>query len=187
MQELIERIGQARPTIDNGMLRVGPRLDKGSRVEALLTGGASRALSLADAVVQLCRQDHANEALPVLRQLAEIAVLMRAVRDEEGAEAVLAFWDAPRWEGLWSGDGFAARAVEAGLPADAAERVESLCRDFTRANRAVIPWSHVYERNQQHGADAGTVLALTARMLGEVLRALDARWPDAFPGAEIFG
>lgn len=184
MQELIRRIGRARPTIDNGMLRIGPRLDKSSRLDALLTGAASRALSLADAVVQLCRQDHANEALPVLRQLAEVAVAVRGTRSEEAAAGLLALWETPRWELLWPAEGFGPRAREAGLPEDESVRIETLCRDFTRANRAVIPWSHVFEENRHPGSDAATVLGLTASMLAQVLRGMHARWPDAFPETE---
>jgi len=168
------------------MLRVGPRLDKTSKVEALLTGGASRALSLADAVVQLCRQDHANEALPVLRQLAEIAVLMSSCTTDATAGPVLASWEESRWESLWPQEGFTARAREAGIPEDLTVRIETLCRDFTRANRAVIPWSHVFESNTQHGADSTTVLGLTSRLLGCVMRALNARWPEPFPETEAF-
>jgi hypothetical protein len=186
LQELIQRIGQARPTIDNGMLRVGPRLDKASRVDALLTGAASRALSLADAVVQLCRQDHANEALPVLRQLAEIAVAVRNTKTEERAAEILESWESPCWESLWPREGFPARAREAGLGEERISRLETLCRDFTRANRAVIPWSHVYSENQHPGADSATVLGLTSAMLGHLLLGLEARWPEAFPGAEAF-
>lgn len=186
MQELIQRIGGARPSVDSGMLRVGPRLDKASRVEALLTGGASRALSLADAVVQLCRQDHANEALPVLRQLAEVTVAMAGCTSDDSAAAVLEGWENSRWETLWPVEGFAARAQASGLSEDAASRIEALCRDFTRANRAVIPWSHVYESNQQHGANATTVLMLTSQLLGHMMRALETHWPEAFPGAEAF-
>jgi len=184
LQELIQRIGRARPTIDNGMLRIGPRLDKTSRLDALLTGTASRALSLADAVVQLCRQDHANEALPVLRQLAELAVTARATRTEERAGELLSLWEAPRWELLWPAEGLGARAREAGLPEGEITRIETLCRDFTRANRAVIPWSHVYEENQHPGCDAQTVLSLAAAMLAHVLLGLHARWPESFPKTE---
>ncbi len=186
MQELIQRIGSVRPSIDSGMLRIGPRLDKGSKVEALLTGGASRALSLADAVVQLCRQDHANEALPVLRQLAEITVVLTICRSEETAGPILDSWENPSWESLWPAEGFSERARSAGFSEEIILGVGALCRDFTRANRAVIPWSHVFEANQKPGTDSSAVLGLTARLLGRVMRSLNAHWPEAFPGAEDF-
>lgn len=180
LQELIQRIAGTRPSVDSGMLRVGPRLDKSSRVEALLAGGASRALSLADAVVQLCRQDHVNESLPLLRQLAEIAVVMNLARTEPAAEETLSLWENPRWEDLWPPSDFPARARAAGFSEETARRVQSLCRDFTRANRAVIPWSHVYESNQRPGTDSATALQLTTELLDCMMRALESRWPDAF-------
>ena len=171
LQELIQRIAGARPSVDSGMLRVGPRLDKSSSVEALLAGGASRALSLADAVVQLCRQDHVNESLPLLRQLAEVAVVMHSARTEPAAAEIISLWENPRWEELWPASDFPARARGAGFSENTAQAVQSLCRDFTRANRALIPWSHVYESNQRPGTDSATVLGLTTELLDGMMRA----------------
>ncbi|MFH1723395.1 MAG: hypothetical protein ABII00_02115 [Elusimicrobiota bacterium] len=188
MQELIQKIGQAKAYIDNGMCRVGPRLRRGLRAESLMSGGAGRSLALADAVVQLCRQDHPNEALPVLRHLIEMAAVMRWVAVSEDAErdaaVVLDATDDARWEDLWSSERLLERARRGGIPEEEVRRVLALCGDFTRGGRAAVPWAHLFPENLHAGADARTVLSLTVRMMGHVLKALDTRWPAAFPGAE---
>ncbi|MDE2293345.1 MAG: hypothetical protein KGL53_14785, partial [Elusimicrobia bacterium] len=76
-QELAQRVGRAKAVIDSGLCRVGPRLGRDDAQAAVLTGGASRALALSDAVVGLCGRDHPLEALPLVRQLAETAVELR--------------------------------------------------------------------------------------------------------------
>lgn len=185
--ELVRRIAQAKAFIDNGLCRVGPGLDREGRIEALMTGGASRALALADAVVQLCRQSHPNEALPLLRQLGEIAAGLRwaaAADGEARARELLAEAGSARWQDLWDGERLRRRAREGGMPAADVEDVLGLAADFVRGNSAVAPWSHLFEQNRRPGVDTARALGLAARLMGHVLKALDARWPGSFPGAE---
>jgi len=101
VEDLIQRVGQAKAFIDNGLCRVGPKLNPGHKTAALLTGGASRSLALSDAIVRLCRHDHPTEALPVLRQLVEVAITLRWAAAGEGgserAKAVLEETAAAHW------------------------------------------------------------------------------------------
>lgn len=193
MEDLIQRVGKAKAFIDNGMCRVGPKLDKDRKGDALLSAASSRAISLADAVLQLCRHGHANEALPLLRHLAEAAVWMRWLASS--GEADLADGRArrlaeelrtPQWEGLWSAPRLRQRLREAQM-SDAEAEAEVLinaCYDFVHGNAAVVPWNHVFSETQHAGARPEDVLRLTAFWMSHAVKALDARWPGQFPGAE---
>ena len=184
-EELEQRVGRAKAVIDNGLCRVGPRLDAHDDQAAALTGAASRALALADAVVRLCLEDHPAEALPLLRHLAETAVELRWIAaDPSRAAAALAALRSPRWDGLWDDDRLASRAREAGMAEEDVASVRALALDFVAGNRTGAPWSHIFAANGHPTLEAGRVLALAARLMGHVLEGLDARWPGAFPGAE---
>lgn len=185
IDELERRIGMAKAVIDNGFCRVGPRLDRADLQGAALTGGASRALGLADAVVGLCRRDHPAEAAVLVRQLAVTAAdLAWAAADAARAPAALAELDAPSWGSLFDEARWLERAAAAGIPAGDVSAVAALATDFQAGNRAVAPWSHVYSQNSRPAPDPVSVMRLTARLMGRVLRALDGRWPGTFPGAE---
>lgn len=189
MQETIETIGRAKALIDAGMCRVGPGLVPTERGDALLAGGAGRALALADCVTRLCRHDHPGEALVLLRQLAETAVLLRWLRpaQEGGArrvEEAVSEGREPEWDGLWSSDRFRARAREAGVREEEVESILRLCADFARGGSTGAPWSHVFAENHHRPVEAERVLRLAARMMGHVLKALDTRWPGSFPAGD---
>ncbi|TBR21766.1 hypothetical protein EPO15_09515 [bacterium] len=185
IDELERRIGMAKAVIDNGFCRVGPRLDRADAQGAALTGGASRALGLADALVGLCRRDHPAEAAVLLRQLADVAAEVAWVAaDAARAPEALAALAAPRWDALFDDARFKARAAAAGFPEADVSGVTGLAADFAAGNRQVAPWSHVYAENTRPAPDPARVMALAARMMGRVLKALEARWPGTFPGSE---
>ncbi|HBL17436.1 MAG: hypothetical protein A2X36_12625 [Elusimicrobia bacterium GWA2_69_24] len=188
MEDAIRNIGKAKALVDNGLCRVGPRLRAECRSEGLLAGGASRAIVLADAILRLCQQDHPNESLPLLRELAEVAALMGALAaapdPEAEAEAALAEAGGLRWEALWPSERFAGRARAAGVSEADARRLLEACGDFRLAGRSAAPWSHVFPENQRRGPGALELLDLAIRLMGTVLRALDSRWPGAFPPLE---
>lgn len=185
MQELIQRVGRAKAFIDNGMCRVGPGMDESSVGDALLVRGAGRAIVLADAIVALCRQDHPEEALAVLRQLAETAVSLRwlAAMPEQRAPSLESDLRSVRWENLWEEERFLTRAREAGLEAEAKETL-SYCIHFVRGGRVTLPWGHRFGPKQDAELHVEEVLRRAGAWLNLVLKALDARWPGFFPGAE---
>ena len=208
LDELMRRVGQAKAIVDSGMCRVGPRLDPARSSDGWLSGAASRALGLSDAVVALCRHGRPNEALPVLRQLAETAAAMRWLaaalpsnEEEKGGQArrgagsgagdperraasLSAELREARWDRLWEQDRFLSRAREAGVPAAEAQETLALASQFACGGSSSAPLSHVFAGNQAPGADAGRVLRLAVRWLGHALQALETRWPGSFPGAE---
>ncbi|MBI2362603.1 MAG: hypothetical protein HYV15_04395 [Elusimicrobia bacterium] len=184
-EELAQAVGRAKALIDNGLCRVGPRLDRGDAQAAVLTGAASRALALSDAAVRLCSGDHAAEALPLLRQLCETAVELRwTAGDAARAVGALAALESPRWQTLWDDAILRSRAGEAGVPEGDVSAVLGLAADFTGSNRAGAPWSHIFPASGRRAPEAARVLALTARFMGHALAGLEARWPGNFPGAE---
>lgn len=185
LEELEQSVGRAKALIDNGLCRVGPRLESHDAQAAALTGSASRALALADAVVRLCLGDHPAEAAPLLRHLAETAVELRWVAgDPLRAAVVLGALEAPRWDGLWDDNRLAERAREAGVAEEDILAVGALAVDFAAGNRTGAPWSHIFAVNGRAAPEARRLLTLTARFMGHVLAGLDARWPGTFPGAE---
>jgi hypothetical protein len=186
MDELIRKIGLAKIVIDNGMCRVGPGLAPGSAVDAQMVMGAGRAIVLSDAVVALCRQGRTNEALPLLRQLAEDAIGMRwlaADADEEKAKALSKEREEAAWGTLWPEERFLLRAEACGLSREAAAVID-LCREFVLGGATTLPWAHVFAEAQRESMKPGSVLGPTALLMGHVLAALDGRWPGAFPGAD---
>jgi hypothetical protein len=187
IEEYTRRIMQAKAYIDNGLCRVGPGMKAERRPEAVLTGIASRCLALADSVVQLCRQDNPNEALPILRQLAQSAADMGwASAEDSDARAQILLKERAEitWETLWPHERFRLRAQAAGMSAEDISDITSRAVDFLAANAKTAPWSHIFEENQKEGAAAEFVLRYAARMMGFCLKALDAKWPGSFPGSE---
>jgi len=192
MEGLIKRVGLAKVILDNGMCRVGPLLDAASAVDQQLVRRAGRAVQLADAVVALCRQGHANEALPVLRQLCETAASMAwlsaglAAGGRAGAaraEELAREWEEPKWSQLWPEERLLRRAREGGLALEA-YGVLSLCREFVLGDNLTLPWAHRFGWSRREGLRPRTVLEHAASAMGHVLRAMEQRWPGAFPGAE---
>lgn len=188
IEEYTRRIMQAKAFIDNGFCRVGPGLRPERKIETLLIGGASRCLALADSVVELCRHEHPNEALPLLRQLAETVVALRwcvRAKDPEGRAAqILDERAGVSWDSMWNEHRLLERAKPAGVPAEDLEFVLAGAPDFLTANSVGAPWSHLFAENQKRGPEAGLVLKTAACLMGHALSALDSKWPQFFPGAE---
>ena len=185
MKELAQAVGRAKAVIDNGLCRVGPRLSPDDVQAAVLTGSASRALALSDAVVGLCGRDHPGEALALVRQLAETAVELRWVAaDPARAPEAAAALEAPAWAGAWPEPRFKERALAAGVPERDVSETLAFAADFLAGNRTGAPWSHVFAVNNRPAPEAARVLALTVRLIGHVVSGLETRWPGAFPGAE---
>jgi len=192
MEDLIRRIGLAKVIIDDGMCRVGPHLDAASAVDQQLVRGAGRAIQLADAVVALCRQGHANEALPVLRQLCEMAASLCWLAAALGAggrasgaraEDLAQEWEDSKWSKLWPEERLLRRAREGGLTEDS-HAVLALCRDFVLGGPLTLPWAHRFGWSRREGLRPRTVLGLAASIMAHALKALELRWPGGFPGAE---
>jgi hypothetical protein len=192
MDDLIRRIGLAKVIIDNGMCRVGPQLDAASAVDQQLVRGAGRAIQLSDAVVALCRQGHANEALPIVRQLCEtaaslcwLAAALDAGARSSGARAeeLAREWEGSKWSMLWPEERLLRRAREGGLAEDA-HAVLGLCREFVQGGPLTLPWAHRFGWGRLECLLPRTVLGRAASIMAHVLQALELRWPGGFPGAE---
>lgn len=189
--ELSQAVFEAKAAMDNGFSRIGPRLDPADRVDGWLVGAASRCLALSDAIALLCRHHHVNEALPVLRTLALTAAGMRALAaapSPEKAGALERESQGDGWVPAWSRERLEALLLEGGVASDERDALtrtlEAHAADHRRAGSTGLPWSHSFERNRHEGAAPEDVLGLAVRLLGHALRALDARWHGAFPGAE---
>lgn len=183
---MIKTVGLAKVRVDAGFSRVGRRLKADEPADrALMTLGA-RAVSMGNALMLLCREGHANEALPLLRAVAEAAATMRWIAAAESgprARAALAELDAPRWEGGWNDARLKERAENFGVPVWAAAAALGSAPDFARGNAQGLPWGHVFADGLLPGRKADEVLAAAAVWLALCLEALDRRWPGDFPGA----
>ncbi|MEK7383739.1 MAG: DUF5677 domain-containing protein [Elusimicrobiota bacterium] len=185
MKELLACIGLAKVRVDAGFSSVGRRLSSTDPADRVLMTLAARAISSGNALMVLCREGHANEALPLLRAAAECALSMRWVSaDAAGrAEAAWTGLETARWETLWPETRAQERAQSFGVPAWAADAALGSAQDFARGNAAGLPWGHVFSGSQLSGRKPEEVLAAMAVWLSLVLEALDRRWPGEFPGA----
>jgi hypothetical protein len=180
----IRRITQIKAVIDNGLCRIGPRLDSRQKSDSILVGNASRAVILSDGVVQLCRSDHPNEAVLLLLSLAGSVAGLRWVLEgaeaEQRAEMLIGEMREPAESVLWPAARLRRRAEEAGLPAADIEKVLALGRFPMLAGRSGLPWSHVFKENAEAGTDSATVLDLACRLMDHALQGLASRWPGNF-------
>jgi len=189
MKEFIDKLTKAKADIDAGMCRVGPRLEGRRPEQSFLTGGASRAIVLADAIIQLCRREHSAEAGPIVRHLAETAIAMRWVAAEpdaagEKALRVIAELDSADWDHLWSSERLLRRAGEVGIDSGDLDGILKGAEHFARSGRMILPWAHAFPENNHKGIAAKNVLRQTTRMMGHVTRALEIFWPKNFSGTE---
>lgn len=186
MTELIKVVGLAKTRADAGFSRVGRRLKSDDPADKAMTVMAARAVSTANALAVLCREGHANEALPLLRAIAEFALTMRWVSAAESgprARVALAELDAPRWGEMWPDPRAKERAEAFGVPVWATLAALGSAADFARGNAQGLPWGHAFSDGALAGKKAEEVLAAAAVWLALALEALDRRWPGDFPGA----
>jgi hypothetical protein len=186
MNELIKTVGLAKMRVDAGFSRVGRRLKADDPADRALMLLAARAVSSGNALTLLCRDGHANEALPLLRAVAEFSSVMRWVAAAETgprARVALAELEAPRWEGLWPDARLKERAEDFGVPVWAAAAALGSAPDFSRGNASGLPWGHVFAESNLTGRKAEEILASAAVWLALALEALDRRWPGDFPGS----
>lgn len=185
-KELIAVVGLAKSRVDAGFSRVGRRLSPESAADAALMILAARAIAEGNAVMVLCERGLANEALPVLRGLAEACLAMRWIAEAESEErAARALEDLrePDWGTQWPSAAWRERAALYGVDAAVERFVLGAAADFARGAAQGLPWGHAVAERTRPGAPAREVLRATAILLGHALKALDARWPGDFPGA----
>lgn len=184
MKELVSLVGSAKSVIDNGFSRVGRELDGRSAADRALMLLAARAVSAANALILLATNSHANEALPVLRSLIDLALNARwiaAADSDARAEAFLAERETDDWGRAWDGSALASRARAAGLPEGLA--LAAPYGAHLHANAQGLPWGHVLGEARP-GVGAEELLGAAAAAMGHVVTALEARWPGNFEGAE---
>lgn len=183
--QYVKLIGMGKAHIDKGFSKVGRRLEPGNPVHMVLTGLASRAIAIANAVALLGLNNHSNEALPLLRSLFEISLHMRLVAQEgrARAEGFIKEYGEPDWERLLPSASLKERARGLGYAEGLAEKILSLCRPYLHANAAGVPWGHVFAKDRTAEISAEEVMRMTALVMGHVVKALDLEWGE-FTGAE---
>jgi hypothetical protein len=185
MKELLACVGLAKVRVDAGFSRIGRRLSATDPADRVLMTLAARAVALSNALMVLCREGHANEALPLLRAVAECALSMRWVSADEVGRAAEAWMEleTARWETLWPEARAQERAQSFGVQDWATFAAFGSAQDFMRGNAAGLPWGHIFSDAQLLGRKPEEVLAAAAAWLSLVLEALDRKWPGEFPGA----
>lgn len=188
MKDYVKLIGMGKACIDQGFSRVGRSLAADDPAQKVLTRLASRSIALANAVALLSLNNHANEALPLLRSLFEISLHMRWIAAQDGAaraEQYLQEHANPDWETLWPSGRLRDRVKVLDYPQDLAEKILSSCRDHLEANAAGVPWGHVFAGESQAAAGMSPedLMKTTALVMGHVVKALDLQWGQ-FAGAE---
>lgn len=187
MKDLIALTGIAKTRVDAGFSRVGRKLTAGVAADRALMILAARAIAQGNAVTALSERGLANEALPILRGLAEITLMMRWISEKDSdkrADAALSELQDPDWETHWPSARLRERGEAYEVPAAAMETVLGSAADFARGSAQGLPWGHVFAEATRPGRRAEEVLPAAAVFLGHALKALDGRWPGEFPGAE---
>jgi len=187
MKDLIALSGLAKTRVDAGFSRVGRRLSAADPADRALMIMAARAIAQANAVTALSERGLANEALPILRELAEVCMTMRWVAEKDStarAVGALSELQDPDWETHWPSARLRERAEAYAVPGEALEAVLGSVVDFARGSAQGLPWGHVFADATRPGRRAEEVLPTLAVYLGHALKALDLRWPGEFPGAE---
>lgn len=187
MKDMIALTGLAKVRMDAGFSRVGRRLAAAEPADRALMIMAARAIAQGNAVMALSERGLANEALPILRELAEVCLTMRWVSEKDStarAVAALAELQDPDWETHWPSARLRERAEAYGVPGEAVEAVLGSVVDFARGSAQGLPWGHVFSDATRPGRRAEEVLPVAAVYLGHALKALDVRWPGEFPGAD---
>ncbi len=187
MKDMIALTGLAKTRVDAGFSRIGRRLTASDPADRVLMIMAARAIAQANAITALSVQGLANEALPILRGIAEICLMMRWVAEKDSgrrAIATLSELQDPDWETHWPSARLRERAEAYSVPGEALEAVLGSVADFARGSAQGLPWGHVFAEATRLGRRAEEVLPATAVFLGHALKALDGRWPGEFPGAE---
>jgi hypothetical protein len=147
---------------------------------------AARSISTGNAIVLLCQNGHANEALPLLRLLAEFALMMRWVVAADAptrAQSIQHRLAQITWDNLLTPTQAAEKASEWGLPTWIFKLTFDSALNFVRGNAQGLPWGHVFADGALTDTKSDDVQAVTAVWLSLVMEALDRRWPGDFPGA----
>lgn len=185
MKDLQACVGLAKVRVDAGFSRVGRRLAEKDPADRCLMTLAARAISCGNALMVLCREGHAHEALPLLRAVAECAVTMRWVSADAQDRAPQAWAELEKagWQTLWPDDRTREHALSFNMPEWAVAAALCSAQDFVRGNAAGLPWGHVFASSHLPMRTPKEVLAAAALWLSLMLEALDRRWPGDFPGA----
>lgn len=186
MKELIAVVGQAKVVVDAGFSKVGRKLGSPKPADRAAMVLAARALSASNALAALCERGHANEALPLLRAVAEWSLALRWLAEQDSdrrAETVLAELDAA-WDALWPVERLRERAGAFSVPALTLATAAESAPYFSRGNAQGLPWGHVAADACLPGKPAEEILKACALFLGHALAGLDKLWPGEFPGAE---
>ena len=189
MDELIGRIGKAKAAIDYGFSRVGPQLRADHEVEGSLLRLANRMLRLSNAAVLLCKNNHSNEAAPLLCFLLETAWTMRWIatplnKGKKISELEAQFIGVP-WGNLGADPRCKNLMVSTGVSAkdfDAAQTILSgQLEAYRGANGATIPWAHVFPEDKGAATSPESILGFVVTSMVHALNALDLFWPGVFP------
>lgn len=189
MKTHVELLGLAKARIDNGFSQVGKGLRSEDPAHRALMLLASRAVAVSNALMLLSMNNHANEGLPLLRSLLQLAVEARWISEKDSrarAEDFFARHKDAEWDRIWSGADLRRRMRELGFQRDLEERALMSCYDHVHANAQGLPWGHVFQENAGKGVSGEEALRAAGAIMGHVVKALDLHWPEKFPGAEQF-
>jgi hypothetical protein len=187
MKKYTDLMHYAKSHIDHGFSQAGKRLSPDDPAQRALMLLASRAVAVGNALMLLSLNNHANEGLPLLRSLLQLAVEMRWIAAAESAERAKVFFETHKlaeWERLWGTKALRERMRELGFQKALEERALSWAFDHLHANAQGLPWGHVFGENMEKGISGDEALRAAAAIMGHVLKALELHWPGKFDGAE---
>lgn len=189
MKEYIELLGLAKSRIDNGFSQVGKRLAADDPAHRALMLLASRAVAVSNALMLLSMHHHANESLPLLRSLLQLAVESRWIAAADSKARAEDFFKRHKdveWDHIFESRQLRAKMKELGFQPQLEERALATVHHHVHANAQGLPWGHVFAQHAAPGVTGEDALKAAAALMGHVVKALDLHWPEKFPGAEQF-
>lgn len=186
MEPSLEIVALGKARIDNGLSRLGRRIDSKNPVDCALLLFAARAVASSNAAALLVAHGYEIEASLVLRVLGELAIWMRWIMEKDNtarAGTALREIEEPGWQFHWEKKGSIKRATHLDFEPFLQEALSGfhLARFHSKAGH--VPWDHLVHKEFPSALSGAQATRAAALFLAHVLEALNARWPDYFPGA----
>lgn len=170
MKDHIALVGLVKAKVDNGFSQAGKKLRAVDPVDRALMLLAARSIALGNALCVLAQNNHANESLPLLRSLWELAQRAKWISERDSGDRAKSFLAQAR-DDDWS-EFYKARS-----------EAKPWLREHLNANAAGLPWGHVFQEHHSKGLSGTEVLTQAVTALAQLLESLETVWPGHFDGS----
>jgi hypothetical protein len=184
MEDLIK---EAKNNIERGFKEIG-EIEKPSKLEIFLIGSTIKTIRLTDSIILLCNNHFNDEALIILRSLIELSINMRWITKEDTEnrlEEYLSDLEKIEFGSKWSKIPLDQKMINVGYPnKDYYDFVVKLTYSHSHINASVLKLVEILNNNLLKDSYSSfsneAIYAVTAQMLGHVLKSLDTNFKGTF-------